>query len=87
MSIFKDLEKNCSQVIINEQGLSESPAVAEEKHKVIPSIIFWRNDGWSLGAPKEFEKLAYELWKLRWVRYGRSPDFIPETMETYVPVD
>lgn len=71
-------------VIVDEHGLAKSPEKAEEENNITPDIIFWRNDGWSLGAPSEYESIAYEMWKDSWVRYGRRPQFIPESMDSYV---
>lgn len=52
---------------------------------IIPSIVFKRNDGWHLAAPKEFEKAAYELWKEHWVGFARRPSKEFQPIENYRP--
>lgn len=72
-----------NRVIYNDKGDVASKLLVLENHKIKPSIIFFRNDGWSLGAPKEFEEMAYKMYEDEWVRYARSPQFFPKNMNDY----
>lgn len=81
------VEKNAhmpNRVIINEKGDSTSKELASEEHDTDVHVIFFRTDGWSLGAPDELESVAYEMWKDSWVKFARSPQFIPKNMTEYV---
>lgn len=55
----------------DEYGLLGVPAnVARDQYKIFPDIIFFRNDGWTLGAVRgNTDVEAYELWKGEWTGY------------------
>jgi len=69
------LSRNFSpnRIIINKQGDAVPLKIAIEKYHIFPDIIFMRRDGWSLGAPKELENVAYNLWKDEWQYYIIRP--------------
>jgi hypothetical protein len=43
------------------------------KAGVVPTIVFKRNDGWHLAAPKDFEEAAFKLWEGEWESFARRP--------------
>lgn len=47
---------------------------AMRDYNVIPDIIFVRDDGWSLGATKEFERDAFNMWPYSWTHFCLKPD-------------
>lgn len=49
------------------------PARAREQYGIIPDVIFIRDDGWSLGAPKGLEGAAFKQWSDSWVAFLRRP--------------
>ena len=67
------------RVIVDSEGLGESVDRAAERG-IHPQIAFLRNDGWSLGAPKKYELVAFTLWKGDWVSFSRD-------METWLPIE
>lgn len=62
------------RVIVDRGGYGVPSNIAEKRYKVIPDIIFKRNDGWTLGAPKEFEDVAYRMWRDEWTHFVRRPN-------------
>jgi len=65
--ILKGIKANGpDRVVINEYGDAVPSQRAREAHNITPIIIFIRHDGWSLGAPDPYERIAYELWKDEW---------------------
>lgn len=56
------------RVVINASGEATTPSVAQREHGITPTIIFVRDDGWSLGAPAAFEEVARSLWRNEWVK-------------------
>lgn len=53
------------RVVINRQGLAV-PAADAAFSGILPDVVFVRNDGWSLGAPDEFEGAARRQWLNFW---------------------
>lgn len=49
------------RVVVNADGDVEFPRQALDEHGVTPEVIFVRNDGWALGAPHRFAKVAYSM--------------------------
>lgn len=65
--VIEDIKLNGpDRVVVNEFCDTESPQKARELWNVTPTIIYIRNDEWSLGAADPFEVLAYEQWKHDW---------------------
>ena len=65
--ILKDIKANGpTRVVINEYGDGVPSQRAREVHNILPTTIFIRHDGWSLGASEPFERIAYEIWKNEW---------------------
>jgi hypothetical protein len=62
------------RVVINADGEAITPFRARQEHDVIPSIMFVRQDGWTLGAPQEFEEIAYRMWAEDWIGFTALPN-------------
>ena len=80
-----DTKPMTDRVVVNVHGLSFRANTAFEVHGVCAKIIFIRDDGWSLGAPSEFEHVAYRLWMNQWREFRRFPDYEPHPMSEYKP--
>lgn len=55
------------RVVIDQSGEATTPQRAREEYHVVPTVIFIRKDGWSLGAPEQFKRVAESLWLGDWV--------------------
>lgn len=55
------------RVVINEEGEGVSPFRASLACIILPTVIFIRADGWSLGAPRHLVNIAHKMWKDEWV--------------------
>jgi hypothetical protein len=55
-----------NRVVINKEGEAYSPNTAEKMDGVTPTIIFVRDDGWSLGAPDKLWWTAMSMWYHHW---------------------
>ena len=60
-------EKGPTRILINESGEAVAPDKIGNEH--IPTIIFIREDGWSVGAAAHLELAAFSLWKDDWVAF------------------
>ena len=64
-----------TRVVINLHGEATTPRRALDDHDVEPTVIYIRDDGWSLGAPEAFEQVAANMWRDEWVAVLRKkPD-------------
>lgn len=72
-----------NRVVINSAGEALSSFRAKEFYGVTSDIIFIRDDEWSLGAPFEFEEVAYDIWADKWVGYLCRPGTHMRSMEDY----
>lgn len=61
------------RVIVDEDGHAIPPDAAL-KMAINSDVIFVREDGWSLGAPKELEDIAYNMWRNDWAQFIRKGD-------------
>jgi hypothetical protein len=71
------------RVVINAEGDAYGPRQAQQEHGIRPTIIFIRYDGWSLGAPAQFEQVAFQMWADSWVAFIRRPDEEPMPISSY----
>ena len=55
-----------NRVLIDKEGTAVPPKRAKELG-VSPDVIFIRDDGWTLGAPKHLKDVAHSLWSDKWV--------------------
>ena len=62
-------ENGPTRIVINFDGEGVHPLRVPG---IKADIIFIRNDGWSCGAPSQYEKVAYNLWKGTWVAFIRE---------------
>jgi hypothetical protein len=74
-----------NRVLISADGDAVPSAHARELHGVEPTIIFIRNDGWSLGAPAHLEWDAFQLWAGAWTGFMRKPEIQPQPINQYKP--
>ncbi len=51
------------------------------------AIAFIRSDGWTLGAPKEFEHVAYRMWHEDWIAFMRPGDREATAISEYKPTE
>ena len=61
------------RVVINREGEATTPFRAHQEHGITPTIMFVRDDGWTLGAPPQFEKVAFEMWPEQWIGFSALP--------------
>lgn len=66
--------KGPDRVVINDDGEALPWPRARQEHNILPEIIFVRDDGWTLGAPRQFEKTAFQLWADKWIYFARKPE-------------
>jgi len=57
------------RVVIRADGSVTSCRVARETHNIQPDVIFIRDDGWALGAPKQYAAAAHAMWESKWVAF------------------
>jgi len=50
-----------------------TPQRAKSEHRIIPVVVFIRDDGWTLGAPAELEEAAQRTWEGSWIGVMRAP--------------
>ena len=74
------------KVLVNSNCLSVSPVNAASMYGVYSKIIFERNDGWTIGAPAELEKLAHSLWQKTWVAFRSWPRYERLDISKYQPL-
>ncbi len=56
-----------SRVVINAEGEATTPRRAKEDHGIEPSIIYIREDGWTLGTVLQFDTVTQNMWRDEWV--------------------
>jgi len=69
-----------TRVIVDDGGYGVPPERAKQQYDIESAIYFKRSDGWSLGAPLQFEDIAYRLWANEWTHFATSWD------ETWRPI-
>lgn len=67
---------HCWRVVVEASGKAVVPRVAREEFGMTPDIVFIRNDSWRLGAPEQFEDVAYRLWKDHWTHFHRKGELM-----------
>lgn len=61
--------------IVDAEGLGMSPERARKRADYKPpTVVFVRNDGWTLGARAKFEAIARRTWAGSWVGIIRGND-------------
>lgn len=59
--------KGPTRVIVDNQGYAMTPDQALLEYGIVPDVVFIRSDGWSLGAPFQWSRVAYNLWDGDWI--------------------
>ena len=74
------------RVVINTDGDAIDSKHAREQYNLNPEVIFIRNDGWTLGAPRGLEWIAFQQWAGEWIGFLRKPDREAHPMTDYKPL-
>lgn len=69
---IEDIKREKARVVVNLEGDALSMDLAN-RSGIVPDILFFRDDGWILGAPAVFERVAWNLWKNDWTHFMRNP--------------
>lgn len=77
-------ESNLNRVLISCYGEATTPSRASAFFNVTPDIIFRREDGWTLGAPEEWEHQAWRLYRDEWTHFARRTDSDWKGIEDYL---
>ena len=80
-----DIKPMTDRVVVDRFGKAVRPETAFHEHGVCAAVIFVRGDGWSVGAPAEFEDVAYRLWMTHWKEFRRWPKYEPQPISQYKP--
>ena len=75
-----------TRVVISEDGSAVSSKRAEVAYHITSDIIFIRDDGWSLGAPKHLADIAEAIWENHWKGVLLRPLSVPITYGEYLKV-
>ena len=59
--------KGPDRVVIDREGEALPPERAKRDHNVVPDVVFLRDDGWTLGAPRSLADVARSMWAGDWV--------------------
>lgn len=70
-----------NRVLVDVGGSAVPPSIARERYMTRPDVIFFRDDGWTLGAPRELEDVARSLWEGNWVGVVRLPSYVIQPIE------
>lgn len=65
-AVLRVLQEGPDRVLVNAEGEAVSSARARER-SVRPTVLFVRDDGWSLGTPEQYRGVAEKLWHDHWV--------------------
>ena len=85
-AVSRILAHGPTRVIVNRDGKGMTPKRAREFHGITPDIVFIRDDGWSLGAPKRFADIAEKIWENKWKGVLLRPLSNPMTYGEYLRV-
>ncbi len=62
-----------TRVVVSSDGEARSPMQAKKENDIESDIIFVRNDGWSLGTPNYFIRVAERMYAGDWVMVIHKP--------------
>jgi len=85
-AVSRILANGPTRVVISEDGSAVSPKRAKEAYRITPDVVFIRDDGWSLGAPKRFADIAEAIWENKWRGVLLRPLSVPITYGEYLRV-
>lgn len=57
----------CSRVVVSSEG-EAVPARRALERGIVPTRMWVRKDGWTLGAPSSFHAVARSMWADEWER-------------------
>jgi hypothetical protein len=60
-------ESGPARVVVEPGGYAVGYRRALADYQVVPTVIFIRDDGWTLGAPDGLIDVAMSLWENEWV--------------------
>ena len=60
-------ESGPARVVVEPGGYAVGYRRALVDYQVVPTVVFIRDDGWTLGAPSEFIEDARVLWEREWI--------------------
>jgi hypothetical protein len=69
-----------TRVLLDCYGTAVSPQRALNEYGIEPEVIFIREDGWSLGAPRQLQEQARKLWRKEWIGVLWLPNTTPEPL-------
>lgn len=72
-----------TRVVVDDGGLGVPPDRALREYGIESDIYFKRHDGWSLGAPVQFEHIAYQLWANEWTHFATAQDEVWRPISMY----
>lgn len=72
-----------TRVVTDADGSATTPERALRDCKTSYDIVFIRDDGWSLGASFDLERIAYHLWPLEWTHFAFKEDDEPKPISLY----
>ena len=64
-------------------GLGMPPFRAVKVRTDTPTVVFMRDDGWSLAAYPDSEAEAYESWRDKWMYFYVGPTWEPRPISEY----
>ena len=64
---MRDVRANGPKRVMINDHEATTPYRAKDEHGIEPSIVFLRDDGWTLGAPEHLRGAAQSLWADTWV--------------------
>lgn len=73
------------RVIVDRRGSAMSAERARRDFGVVPTVVFIRADGWTIGAPPSLEAIAYKLWADEWIGFIRLPILSASPIDEYTP--
>lgn len=56
-----------SRVLVDDRGLGTTPEIAAKQHKIVPIVVFVRDDGWTLGTPGKLIPVAERMYRDTWI--------------------
>jgi len=62
------------RVVVDIDGFAVPSKRAQNEYGIDPDIVFVRDDGWTLGAPKSLEKIAYKMWENEWAYFATKDE-------------
>lgn len=63
--------RGVDRVLLDREGTATTPLLAAVRNGVRAEVVFVRDDGWKIGAPKRLEDVARSLWPDQWVEVRR----------------